>query len=152
MKFQHWPKRDSIKNYFPMPNEVFHLGLKSGEISVYAYLLRCEDRKTFQCYPSYKTIGQAIHMSENTVRKYVCGLEEKCLIRTEPTMITTRDGRPRNGSLLYTIRPIQEALDCYYQRQFLCAEEEAEKRRMEKRMEQFSKQKPDIIEKEGASA
>lgn len=71
MKFQHWPKRDPIKNYFPMPNEVFHLGLKSGEISVYAYLLRCEDRKTFQCYPSYRTIGQAVSMSENTVRKYV---------------------------------------------------------------------------------
>ena len=41
--------------------------------------------------------------------KYVAGLEEKGLIHTEPSTITTKDGRVRNGSLIYTIRPIQEA-------------------------------------------
>ena len=34
-------------NYFPMPNEIFSLGLNSGEIAVYTYLMSCEDRKTF---------------------------------------------------------------------------------------------------------
>ncbi|WP_330658909.1 hypothetical protein [Acutalibacter muris] len=28
----------------------------------------CEDRKSHQCWPSYKTIGRAVGMSENTVR------------------------------------------------------------------------------------
>ena len=74
--------------------------------------------------PSYRTIGRAVQLSENTVRKYVAGLEEKGLIRTEPSTITTKDGRVRNGSLIYTIRPIQEALEQNYQRQFRQAERE----------------------------
>ena len=127
MKYQRWPKRDTDKCYFKVPNEVFCLDLDSKEISIYAYLLRCEDRDTYQCHPSYRTIGKAVKMCENTVRKYVLSLEEKGLIRTEPTTITTKDGRIRNGSLRYTIRPIQEALEIFYQRQFTRAEEEAEK-------------------------
>ena len=47
-------------------------------------------------------------MSENTVRKYVGMLEEKGLVLTEPTTVFTRDGMKRNGTLLYTILPIQQ--------------------------------------------
>ena len=90
-------------------------------------------------------------MCENTVRKYVLTLEEKGLIRTEPTTITTKDGRIRNGSLLYTIRPIQEALEIFYQRQLTRAEEEAERARLRKRLAQLNEQKS-IDEMEGASA
>ena len=64
-----------------------------GAIAVYGYLLRIEDRTTYQCYPSYGTIGSAVGMSKNTVRKYVAELEERRLIQTEPTSITTVDGR-----------------------------------------------------------
>ena len=98
MKFQPWPKRDPDKNYFKVPNEVFHIGLSYPEISIYCYLLSIEDRETFQCYPSYKTIGKALGMSENTVSKYVRSLEEKGLIRTEPTMVRSKDGRPLNDA------------------------------------------------------
>ena len=94
MKFRQWPKRDPNKNYFLVPNEVFHIGLSHPEISIYCYLLSIEDRETYQCYPSYKTIGKALSMCENTVSKYVRSLEEKGLIRTEPTMIRSKDGRP----------------------------------------------------------
>ena len=79
---QHWPKRDPNKHYYLVPNEVFNLGLSSHEIAVYNYLLRCEDRRTYQCHPSYRTIGKAVQLSENTVRKYVAGLEEKGLTST----------------------------------------------------------------------
>ena len=34
MKYNRFPKRDAIKNYFPLPNELFILGLNAGEISV----------------------------------------------------------------------------------------------------------------------
>ena len=129
MKFQQWPKRDPRKNYFLVPNEVFHIGLSHPEISIYCYLLSIEDRKTYQCWPSYKTIGRAVGMSQNTVRKYVVALEEKALIRTEPTSVYTKSGQKRNGSLLYTIRPIQEALDLFYERQMAQAELEAQRRR-----------------------
>ena len=49
-------------NYFTMPNEVFQLGLSAGELAVYSYLRRCEDRRTHQCWPSYRTIGSAVGM------------------------------------------------------------------------------------------
>ena len=71
MSYNKWPKRSAEKNYFMVPNEIFSIGLDYREISLYTYLLRCENRKTYQCYPSYKTIGHAIGMSENTVAKYV---------------------------------------------------------------------------------
>ena len=58
-------------NYFTLPNEVFQLGLSAGELAVYSYLRCCEDRRTHQCWPSYRTIGCAVGMSENTVRKYI---------------------------------------------------------------------------------
>ena len=86
--YQHWQKRDPVKNYFMVPNEVFSLGLNSDEISIYNYLLRCENRKTYQCHPSYRTIGNAVNLCENTVRKYVSSLEGKGLIRTDPSRIT----------------------------------------------------------------
>ena len=132
--YQRWPKRDPNKHYYLVPNEVFNLGLSSHEIAVYNYLLRCEDRRTYQCHPSYRTIGRAVRLSENTVRKYVTSLEEKGLIRTEPSTIITKDGRVRNGSLIYNIRPIQEALEQNYQRQFRQAEERVERARVQKRL------------------
>ena len=65
-------------NYFMLPNEIFNMDLSTGEIAVYAFLMRMEDRKTFQCYPSFETIGKAVGMgSKNTVMKYVRVLEEK---------------------------------------------------------------------------
>ena len=138
--FRRWPKRDPNKHYYLVPNEVFNLGLSSHEIAVYNYLLRCEDRRTYQCHPSYRTIGKAVQLSENTVRKYVAGLEEKGLIRTEPSTIITKDGRMRNGSLIYTIRPIQKALEQNYQRQFRQAEESVERARVQKRLAELNQQ------------
>ena len=138
--FQRWPKRDTNKHYYLVPNEVFYLGLSSHEIAVYNYLLRCEDRRTYQCHPSYRTIGRAVRLSENTVRKYVTSLEEKGLIRTEPSTIITKDGRVRNGSLIYNIRPIQEALEQNYQRQFRQAERDMERARAEKRLAELNRQ------------
>ena len=102
---------DSLKNTFPFPNDIFMLGLCPGELAVYAYLRRCENRKTHQCWPSYKTIGKAVGMSENTVAKHVASLENKRLISTEPTTIITKAGKKRNGNLIYTILPIQEVID-----------------------------------------
>lgn len=109
--------RNNISNYFPLPNKVFSLGLCSGEIAVYAYLMFCEDRKTYQCHPSYKTIGQAIGVSKNTVKKYVDKLVDKQLITTAPTSVITSKGEKRNGNLRYTILPVQKAVDYFHERQ-----------------------------------
>lgn len=117
MSYKQYLKRDAVKNYFPLPNEIFCLNLSYGEIAVYAYLLYCEDRKTFRCHPSYNTIGKALKMSRNTVRKYVKMLEDKQLICIEPTEIRTANGIKRNGNLLYTIQPIEQARNLYYEHQ-----------------------------------
>lgn len=49
-----WTKRDPIKNYFPVPNEIYSLGLSSDAISIYGYLLSREDRKTYQSSRWYR--------------------------------------------------------------------------------------------------
>ena len=118
MKYNSYPKRDAIKNYFPMPNEIFNLGLRAGEIALYAFLSKCEDRKTFKCWPSYKTICKALNISKNTVRNYVEKLCEKQLIEVEYTYVYMKDGKKRNGNLMYTIRPIQEAINYDLEKQF----------------------------------
>ena len=106
MKYERYPTRNATRNYFPMPNEIFSLGLSTGEIATYAYLMRCENRETYQCYPAMATIGEAIGKQKNSVMKYVRGLEEKHLIYTEPTTVWGKDGKKRNGNLRFTIRPI----------------------------------------------
>ncbi|MEE3427749.1 MAG: helix-turn-helix domain-containing protein [Ruminococcus sp.] len=107
-------KRDMNKNYFLLPNEVFFMELSSGEIAVYAFLLKCEDKKTYQCYPSYRTIGNNIGASINSVKKYVEALERKNLISTESTSIMRRDFLKLNGNLLYTINPIVDAYNDFW--------------------------------------
>ncbi len=106
-----YTKRSLLGHYFLLPNEIFALGLSPGELSVYAYLVFCENRETHQCWPSIGRISQHTGMSANTVAKYIRQLEEKRLIDTQPTKVKTRAGLVRNGNLLYMIRPIQEAVN-----------------------------------------
>ena len=106
-----YPSRSPLGHYFLLPNEIFTLGLNPGELSVYAYLIFCEDRKSHQCWPSIGRISQHTGMSANTVAKYIRQLEEKHLIDVEPTKVRTKSGEVRNGTLQFTIRPIQEAVN-----------------------------------------
>ena len=132
MRKSSWTRRDPIKNYFPLPNEIYSLGLSAGAIAVYGFLMRIENRQTYQCTASYRTIGHASGMSVNTVRKYVAELEERGLIITERTTVTTRDGRILNGCLRYTILPIQQVVEAYHQRQLAELELAAERQRVAK--------------------
>ena len=42
MKNKYYTSRDPIKNYFPLPNEVFALRLSPGALAVYSYLMYIE--------------------------------------------------------------------------------------------------------------
>ena len=134
MRKSDWTRRDPIKNYFPLPNEIYSLGLSAGAIAVYGFLMRIENRQTYQCTASYRTIGHATGMSVNTVRKYVVELEERGLITTERTTVTTRDGRTLNGCLRYYILPIQMSIEQFYERQLHAADLALERQRAEQRM------------------
>lgn len=135
MTYNRYLKRDALKQYFPLPNEIFSLDLSAGEIAVYAYLMYCEDRKTFQCYPSYKTIGRAVGASKNTVKKYVDALVAKQLITTEPTSVITKNGQKHNGTLRYTVRPIAEAVEYDYQQRLAQFQVELDRQTAFKRWE-----------------
>ena len=135
---------DAVGNFFPLPNVISHLGLSAEEIATYAYLLYCEDRKTFQCFPSYSSIGKAIGKTKNSVKKYVDGLREKGLIETEPTTKTAKDGAVLNGNLLYTILPVDEAVRAYNETQIYLANIESERQRIRQ-----LKQKLDLKSKAG---
>ena len=137
MKNKYYTSRDPIKNYFPLPNEVFALGLSPGALAVYSYLMYIEDRTTYQCHASYRTIGKAVNMSPNTVRKYVTELIERGLIQTERTTIITQDGRKQNGSLLYTLLPIQFSIQQFYEQKLAKLDAECEQERIRKRLEAF---------------
>ena len=128
------PWQTPARNYYPLPKVLCRLGLSPGEIAVYSFLMYCENRTTYQCYPSYRTIGDAVGMSRNTVCKYVRSLEEKGLIRTERTTVTLKDGRKRNGSLLYTILPLEQILEQHNQHQLHLAEMAAERHRAQQKL------------------
>ena len=122
------------KNYFTMPNEIFSLGLDASEIAVYAYLRCLENRSTYQCWPSYTTIGNAVGRAKNTVMRYVDALADKGLISTESTSVLMRSGIKKNGSLRYTLRPIREAVELFHDRQMAAVEHAAERQQIQRKL------------------
>lgn len=103
--------------FFSLPNEVFLLALPPSAFLAYAYLLYCEDRRTHQCHPSYRTIAWATGLSLNTVVKSVSMLAEKSLIAVERSCWFNEQGMKRNGNNVYTILPTRVAVEDVHQRQ-----------------------------------
>ena len=120
---------EHVKNCFPVPNILLDMDLPASAVAVYLYLLRSADRKTDQCHPSEATIAKRLHLSRNTVAKYVRLLEERGLIITEHTKIITKNGIKKNGSLLYTIMPLQKVMEQHYEHQFNALERTTERRK-----------------------
>ena len=118
--------------FFSIPDEVFHLKLGHGAIAVYAYLLCCEDRCTHQCHPSYHTISAATGLAVNTVMKHISKLADRQFISVERTSYIDAKGMKWNGNNCYTILPIQQAADAFYQRQLDELELAAERQRITK--------------------
>lgn len=143
-------KPDVSKRFYQVPNEIMRLGLSVGEIAVYNYLMYCEDHKTYQCYPSYRKMGEALGLTRKTVMKYVRSLEDKCLISTEQTTVTLKSGKKQNGNLLYTIRPIGEAVDHFNAQQLRKAEQEMARLNVIRKLEEYDR-KHGIIDKNRSS-
>ena len=66
-------------------------------------------------------------MSKKTVKRYVDSLLEKGFITAEPTSRFTEGGLKGNSNLLYTIRPIDEAKQLFYDRQLAAMEAAVER-------------------------
>ncbi len=117
----------AVGNFFSLPNEVFLLDLPLSVFLVYAYLLYCEDRRTHQCHPSYRTIAGATALSLNTVVKLVGILTDKGLITVERSYWFNEVGMKRNGNNVYTILPIEKAVDLYNEQQLRRLEAERQR-------------------------
>ena len=125
---------EHVRNCFPVPNVLLDMDLPANAVAVYLYLLRSADRKTNQCHPSEGTIAKRLHLSRNTVAKHVHLLEERGLIITERTSIITRRGIKKNGNLLYTIVPMYEVVERFYERQLTTLESTAERRKVQTKL------------------
>ena len=111
-----------VKNCFPVPNELLEFDLPGGAIAVYIYLLRHANRRTDQCHPSTATITKKLHLCRNTVANHIRLLEECGLVATEDTEIITKRGIKKNGNLRFTLVPLHEVTQAYYDRQLERAE------------------------------
>ena len=133
-------QQNKLRNQFIMPNQIMQLDLNATALAIYFYLRYIEDRKTYQCYPSYRTIGKALNIkSITTVAKYVRELEDKCLIYTEPTEVILKNGKKQNGNLKYTIRPIQDAVEYFHQQQMKKFQEDLAREKAQKMLEEYDK-------------
>ena len=125
---------EHVRNCFPVPNILLDMNLPANAVAVYLYLLRNADRKTNQCHPSEGTIAKRLHLSRNTVAKHVRLLEERGFIVTEHTKIITKNGIKKNGSLLYTIIPLQKIMEQHYEQQFNALERTTERRKVQAKL------------------
>ena len=125
---------EHVRNCFPVPNILLDMNLPANAVAVYLYLLRNADRKTNQCHPSEGTIAKRLHLSRNTVAKHVRLLEERGLIVTEHTTVITKQGVKRNGNLLYTLLPMHEVMERFYERQLCALDESAARSRVQARL------------------
>ena len=143
MNYYYLNQQHKLKNVFIISNYVMQLDISATALAIYFYLMYIEDRKTYQCYPSYKTIGKALKIkSKGTVAKYVRELEDKCLIYTEPTEVIPKDGKKRNGNLKYTIRPIQDAIEHYHYEQMKNVNEVAIRAKAQKMLDDYNRKHP----------
>lgn len=128
--------------FFSLPNEIFSLDLGHGAITVYAYLLYCEDRSSHQCHPSYNTISTAVGLAVNTVMKHITKLVDRQFITVEHTSYFDRQGMKKNGNNCYTILPIQEAINHSYERQMVKLEEVMECQRIAEELQKQGRVRP----------
>ncbi|MBE7048254.1 MAG: helix-turn-helix domain-containing protein [Ruminococcaceae bacterium] len=136
-------KQNKLSNCFILSNYVMNLDLSATALAIYCYLMYIEDRETYECYPSYKTIGKALKIkSQTTVGKYVKELEDNCLIYTEQTHVVLKNGKKQYGNLKYKIRPIRDALEYNFQKQLKENADRAAREKAQKKLEEYDRKHP----------
>jgi len=130
------------RKFFTLPNEIFLLNLPPSAFMVYAYLLLIENRRTHTCHPSYNTIAAETGLTKNTAMKSIGVLLDKGLIAMEHSRYFDQRGMKWKGNNLYTVLPMQMAVDQFHQRQLHQLELEAERRRVRQRQEECDRRNP----------
>ena len=91
-----------------------------------------------QCHPSYKTIAYATGLSINTVMKHIVILADKRLITMEHTSYMDNKGMKWAGNNCYTILPIRQAADAFYQQEINRLKENVERQRIAKLLQELN--------------
>ena len=73
---------DPDQNSFPLPHEVFELGLEQGALLVYVYLVYHKSLKHSSNVLSCAVIGKAVGLCEKTVRRHLRTLANQGLIQS----------------------------------------------------------------------
>jgi DNA-binding transcriptional ArsR family regulator len=81
-----------MENYFETPCNIFDLGLKSGELSVYIYFCHVKSTNGKINYP-IEQIASEIGISTSTVSRAIKGLEERKLITKINKTVTNYDDK-----------------------------------------------------------
>ena len=71
MNYYYLNQKHKLKNVFIISNYVMQLDISATALAIYFYLMYIEDRKTYQCYPSYKTIGKALKIKSKGTRTHL---------------------------------------------------------------------------------
>ncbi len=74
-----WPRRDPRHYRFAIPNAVWEYQLRPAEFVIFSYL--CYHSSTSE--PTLKEIAAGVHMTTNTVKKYLGALVDKGLVTAE---------------------------------------------------------------------
>ena len=74
-----WPRRDPRHYRFAIPNAVWEYQLRPAEFVIFSYL--CYHSSTSE--PTLKEIATGVHMTTNTVKKYLGALVDKELVTAE---------------------------------------------------------------------
>jgi len=98
MRLNTWQNRCSVENSFPLPYEVFELGLARGALLVYVYLVYHKSLRHSANDLSCASIGKAVGLCEKTVRQHLRTLEGQGLIRLAVS----------RGRLSYKLCPLRD--------------------------------------------
>ena len=83
MKYYPHPQRSALKNYFPLANALFTYSLAPGALMIYAHLSYLQHAGASSRDATCRSVGRALYLSENTVRKHLRELERHRLARIE---------------------------------------------------------------------
>ena len=91
-----------------------------------------------QCHPSYNTIADVTGLSVNTVMKHVTTYVDKQLSTVEHTSYMDNKGMKWAGNNCYTILPIRQAADAFYQQEINRLKENVERQRIAKLLQELN--------------
>lgn len=78
-----WPRRDPRHCRFPLPNAVWDYRLKPIEFVILCYLCCCCSHKHDNVKTASEAIADAVHLTPDTVKKYLARLVDRKLITNE---------------------------------------------------------------------